>query len=58
MSDPLTMTAGDALLAQLKRIGVDYVFANSGIDFPPIIEGLGRGRRQRYRTAPGHHHSP
>ena len=40
MSDPLTMTAGDALLAQLKRIGVDYVCANSGIDFPPIIEGL------------------
>ncbi|WP_233490471.1 hypothetical protein [Paracoccus sediminilitoris] len=34
------MTAGGALLAQLKRIGVDYVFANSGTDFPPIIEGL------------------
>ncbi len=40
MSDPLTMTAGGALLARLKRIGVDYVFANSGTDFPPIIEGL------------------
>ena len=36
----MTMTAGGALLAQLKRIGVDYVCANSGTDFPPIIEGL------------------
>ena len=23
-----------------RRAGVDYVFANSGTDFPPIIEGL------------------
>jgi acetolactate synthase-1/2/3 large subunit len=35
-----TMTAGGALLARLKAVGVDYVFANSGTDFPPIIEGL------------------
>ena len=34
------MTAGGALLARLKAVGVDYVFANSGTDFPPIIEGL------------------
>jgi acetolactate synthase-1/2/3 large subunit len=34
------MTAGGALLARLKAIGVDYIFANSGTDFPPIIEGL------------------
>lgn len=33
-------TAGGALLARLKTIGVDYIFANSGTDFPPIIEGL------------------
>lgn len=34
------ITAGGALLARLKTVGVDYIFANSGTDFPPIIEGL------------------
>ncbi|MDO5659106.1 MAG: thiamine pyrophosphate-requiring protein [Paracoccus sp. (in: a-proteobacteria)] len=34
------MTAGGALLARLKAVGVDYIFANSGTDFPPVIEGL------------------
>ncbi|WP_107677129.1 thiamine pyrophosphate-requiring protein [Agrobacterium sp. LAD9] len=37
---PATITAGGALLARLKAVGVDYIFANSGTDFPPIIEGL------------------
>src|SRR5918994_2414567 len=35
-----SITAGGALLIRLKAIGVDYIFANSGTDFPPIIEGL------------------
>ena len=35
-----TMTAGGAIFTRLKALGVDYVFANSGTDFPPIIEGL------------------
>ena len=35
-----TMTAGAALLTRLKTLGVDAIFANSGTDFPPIIEGL------------------
>ncbi len=34
------LTAGAALFAKLKGLGVSYVFANSGTDFPPIIEGL------------------
>ena len=34
------LTAGGALFGKLKALGVDYVFANSGTDFPPIIEGL------------------
>ena len=38
MSD--TITAGGAIFTRLKSLGVDYVFANSGTDFPPIIEGL------------------
>ncbi len=39
-TEPRTITAGGALLARLKTVGVDYIFANSGTDFPPIIEGL------------------
>lgn len=35
-----TITAGGAILARLKAVGVNYIFANSGTDFPPIIEGL------------------
>ena len=35
-----TITSGGAILARLKAVGVDYIFANSGTDFPPIIEGL------------------
>ncbi|WP_269584654.1 thiamine pyrophosphate-requiring protein [Roseibium sp. Sym1] len=35
-----TITAGGAVFGKLKALGVDYVFANSGTDFPPIIEGL------------------
>jgi acetolactate synthase I/II/III large subunit len=34
------MTAGGAIFTRLKVLGVDYVFCNSGTDFPPIIEGL------------------
>ncbi|ASJ73208.1 thiamine pyrophosphate-requiring protein [Granulosicoccus antarcticus] len=35
-----SITAGGAIFGKLKALGVDYVFANSGTDFPPIIEGL------------------
>lgn len=35
-----TISAGGAILARLRIVGVDYIFANSGTDFPPIIEGL------------------
>ncbi|MFN7022928.1 MAG: thiamine pyrophosphate-requiring protein [Pseudorhizobium sp.] len=38
--DDTQLTAGGVLLARLKAVGVDYIFANSGTDFPPIIEGL------------------
>ena len=35
-------TGGEALLTALKDCGIDYLFANAGTDFPPIIEGLAR----------------
>jgi acetolactate synthase-1/2/3 large subunit len=40
MKNKTTVTAGGAIFPRLKALGVDYVFANSGTDFPPIIEGL------------------
>lgn len=40
MKDQCSVTAGGALFGKLKALGVEYVFANSGTDFPPIIEGL------------------
>ncbi|MEM9840296.1 MAG: thiamine pyrophosphate-requiring protein, partial [Pseudomonadota bacterium] len=40
MKDIPSITAGSALFGKLKALGVEYVFANSGTDFPPIIEGL------------------
>ena len=47
MSQPNpTMTAGGAIFPRLKALGVDYVFANSGTDFPPIIEGLAEAAAQ------------
>ncbi|MFS2153905.1 thiamine pyrophosphate-requiring protein [Rhizobium sp. Rhizsp42] len=42
-----TMTAGGALLARMKAVGIDYIFANSGTDFPPIIEGLAEAEAKR-----------
>lgn len=44
MSDQ--MTAGGAIFPRLRALGVDYVFANSGTDFPPIIEGLAQAAEQ------------
>ncbi len=42
MDDPARglMTAGGAIFPRLGALGVEFVFANSGTDFPPIIEGL------------------
>ena len=33
-------SVAESLLRALKRRGVDYVFANAGTDFAPIIEAL------------------
>lgn len=35
-------TAAEALLCALHEGGVDYLFANSGTDFPPVIEAYAR----------------
>ncbi len=33
-------TGAEALLLGLKASGIDYIFANAGTDFPPIIEAM------------------
>jgi acetolactate synthase-1/2/3 large subunit len=52
----LTDFAAEAFLARLGERGIDYVFANAGTDFAPIIEAVSRnnsGRTYpRFITAP------
>jgi len=43
-------TAASALLAALADGGVDYLFANAGTDFPPLIEALARLGKSAPRT--------
>src|SRR5262245_7225736 len=35
-------TAAEALLATMRLRGIDYLLANPGTDFAPMIEGLAR----------------
>src|SRR5262245_916311 len=37
-------TAGDVLLASLRRHGIAHLFVNPGTDFPPIVEGFARAK--------------
>ena len=37
-----SITVAEALLARLRTRGVDYLFANGGTDFAPVIEGMAR----------------
>src|SRR5215813_911304 len=37
-------TAGDVLLASLRRHGIAHVFVKPGTDFPPIVEGFARAK--------------
>ena len=43
MSETQPATAAEALLQRLKHNGVDYLFANGGTDFPPVIEAFAKG---------------
>lgn len=36
------LSGAEAFLSQLKASGVEYLFSNSGTDFPPIIEAFAR----------------
>jgi acetolactate synthase-1/2/3 large subunit len=39
-------TAGDVLLASLRRHGIEHLFVNPGTDFPPIVEGYARAKER------------
>ena len=56
MTDTKTKTemTAEAFLGRLADRGVDYVFANAGTDFAPIIEALSRKNRKfpRFVTVP------
>lgn len=42
MIEAQNRTAADVLLERLKANGIDYLFANGGTDFAPVIEGLAK----------------
>jgi acetolactate synthase-1/2/3 large subunit len=43
-------TAGDVLLASLRRHGIEHLFVNPGTDFPPIVEGFARAKVSRAKV--------
>jgi len=49
-AEPTQQIAAEAYLTRLAERGIDYVFANAGTDFAPIVEALSRnpGRNRRY----------
>jgi acetolactate synthase I/II/III large subunit len=44
------LTGAENLLRGMKRAGIDYIFANSGTDFPPIIEAFAQLPREAVPT--------
>ena len=42
-------TAADAFLGLLAARGVDYLFANGGTDFPPVVEAYAKGLARAWR---------
>ncbi|MEX0407575.1 thiamine pyrophosphate-requiring protein [Aquibium sp. LZ166] len=42
---PAPASVGEAWMRLLKRRGVDFLFANSGTDFPSIVEGIARSEQ-------------
>lgn len=45
---PTEATAGEIFLRRLAANGVDYLFANGGTDFAPVIEGFARAQIARF----------
>ena len=45
-------TAADAWLGLLAARGIEYLFANGGTDFAPLVEAYAKGRKLGWRHAP------
>ncbi len=43
----ITLSAAELLLHRLQALDVAYIFINSGTDYPPVIEALGKGPGDR-----------
>ena len=57
MTDTSTQNgmAAEAYIARLGERGIEYVFANAGTDFAPIVEALSRtkgAKAPRFMTVP------
>src|SRR5258708_28655577 len=50
VTDPAARMTAESFLSRLADRGVEYVLANAGTDFAPIIEALSRhpGRNRKY----------
>jgi acetolactate synthase I/II/III large subunit len=42
--------AAEAFLEALSEHGIDYLFANPGTDFPPVVEAYGRAKRSNAKV--------
>lgn len=47
ISTKLSPTGGELILRSLKKHGVDYLFANAGSDFAPIVEAYAAAGKLR-----------
>ena len=45
--DPQNGMAAEAYIARLGERGIEYVFANAGTDFAPIVEALSANQGER-----------
>ena len=43
--------AAEAYIARLGERGIEYVFANAGTDFAPIVEALAHTRGAKFRAS-------
>ena len=53
-----TASVAEAYMALLKARGIDYIFANGGTDFAPMVEGFAAARAQSRSRCPRPSPSP
>jgi len=43
---PITVSAAEMILYRLQALGVDFIFINSGTDYPPMVEAYSRAKSE------------